>query len=152
MGLLYYCRPTGYTPLLISPQATMVKVRKYLTSYISLGLNQILTLMGCDSHLSQQQILRLSCPLHHLENLPASSAYDNKEIPRIQVKIRNDRQTLYIAPPNQVVPCRIFHCLDFFSSRALLLPEINRTVQTFSPYTVYTINSVISWLGGGNLF
>ena len=105
------------------------------------GLKSDITLMGCDSHLSQQQILRLSC-LYYLGNLPASSAYDNLEIPPVQVKIWNERQTFCIAPPNQIVPCRIFYCLDFFSSRPLLLSEINRTVQTSSPYTVYTIDSV----------
>ena len=52
----------------------------------------------------------------------------------------NYRPTLYSTPMSQIVSYRIFYCLEFFSSGNLLLPEINRKMQTlYSPSTPYTL-------------
>ena len=111
-----------------------------LTCCISLVPNQTLALVGCNSHLRQQQILGILCPLHHFENLSSCSACDYPEFFSLQVKIWNDPGTFCIAPPNQEVPYIIVFCLEFFSSRALQLLVIYRTMQTLCKLsTAYTL-------------
>ena len=118
-----------------------------LTCCISLIPNQTLALVGCNSHLSQQQILGILCPFHHFANLSSCSTCDNPEILPVQVKIWNDPGTLCIAPPNQVVPYIISFCLGFFSSRALKLLTIYRPMQTLckqsTPYTVLLFSTTL---------
>ena len=58
----------------------------------------------------------------------------------------NDLPTHCSFPSSQIVPYWIFYCLDFFPSRNLLWPEINRTMQSSLPYTVlcniYSVHSI----------
>ena len=54
-------------PLLISPLAKMLRVQKSQTCHSLMVPNHIQVLVGCDSHLSQQQILGFSCALYYLK-------------------------------------------------------------------------------------
>ena len=53
----------------------------------------------------------------------------------------NDRPTRCSTPPIQIVPNRIFYYLEFVSSKNLLWPEINRTMQSFFYLTLYTTST-----------
>ena len=111
----------------------MGKVRKSNTCF-SLVQNDILALMGLDDH------LRFSCPLHHFENSRHFPVYDN--LLPFQVTNWNGMCTICIAPPNEVVPYKIYYSLELLSS-SILLPERNKqnNAETF-PHIVYTIYSV----------
>ena len=53
---------------------------------------------------------------------------------------RNDRPSRCSTPSSKIVPCRIFYYLESVSSRNLLWPEINRTMQSFY-LTLYTTST-----------
>ena len=122
----------------------MLRNQKCLTCYSSMSLNQIQVLVGCDSHLSQHR----SWDIHVL--FTTSKTHDiarhmtSQKILLFRVTNWNDQPTRCSIPPSQKVPYRIFYYLEFVSSRNPLWPEINRTMQSFLPCTVYNIYSVHS--------
>ena len=91
-------------------------------------------------------IFTSSSPLRKHMTLPA--IWHPKQILLFRVTNWNDQPTRCSTPPSQIVSCRIFYYLEFVSSRNLLWPEINRTMQSFLPCTVYNIYSVHSVFRG----
>ena len=101
--------------------------------------------------MSQQQNLGFLCPLHHFEYTWHFLPYGIQKF-LFRVTNWNDRPILCSITQSQLVPYRIFYRLEFFSSRNLQLPEINRTKEPFylslytpsTPYTLFQIRLFFS--------
>ena len=90
----------------------MLRVKKSLQFH---GPKSDSGFVWCGGHLSQQQILGLSCPLHHFENTSHCPSCDISKTPPIQCTNWNDRPTLCSTPHSQIILYRIFYCLEIVS-------------------------------------